>query len=79
MHDTKFHVTTREPHDPLGDDEPAFVLRGRDKLAADAILGYAAACREAGCPEEHLTQVHEAVSRFDRFAEQHPDRMKLPD
>jgi hypothetical protein len=79
LNDFKFVVEVREGHKPLEPDEPCFVLRGQDKLAADAILNYAVTCREAGCSEEHLTQVHRALSRFDGWAADHSDLMKLPD
>lgn len=79
MHDAKFTVEVREGHKPLEEDEPCFVLRAQDKLAADAILNYAALCRDAGCSEEHVTAIHHSVSAFDTWAETHPDLMKLPD
>jgi len=79
MHDAKFTVEVREGHKPLEEDEPCFVLRAQDKLAADAILNYAALCRDAGCSEEHVTAINHSVSAFDTWAETHPDLMKLPD
>jgi hypothetical protein len=61
----------------IPDDEPLFLLRGRDHFALVAINAYQAAC-ESECNELHLAGVQQTREKFCQFAAEHPERMKQP-
>ena len=59
-------------------DEPIFILRGRDRTAILAMLYYATMCAQTGYTT-HVLAVNNRVSDFEKFASEHPERMKFPD
>jgi hypothetical protein len=69
----------REPGNPLGEDEPVFVLRARDLAAVGTLLLYEEAAFQQGAGEEHLAAVEEARAAFARWRHAHPELMKVPD
>jgi hypothetical protein len=69
----------REPGNPIGDDEPLFVLRARDQAAVDTIKQYAEICRGLGCDEDHVAAVEYQAQRFEEWAGANPDLIKKPD
>ena len=56
-------------------DEPVFIFRARDKLAAQALTDYRFHCAD----EQHRAAIALRFIDFERFANDHPDRMKYPD
>lgn len=68
-------IVNRATGEPIPDDEPIFILRARDKRAADAIAYYADRCTDP----EHQRIVRERVRDFTEFAIGHRERMKEPD
>jgi hypothetical protein len=56
-------------------DEPVFIFRARDKLAAGIIRRYAGICNEI----THFKAVVARASSFHQFNDDHPERMKEPD
>jgi hypothetical protein len=50
------------------DDEPLFILRGRDAVAADAIEYYISLCHIAGTPEDRLSALDAVVAQFKAYA-----------
>lgn len=60
---------------PVPEDEPLFVLRGKDKNAALALAYYKKLCADAN----HQMAVNIRLHEFVDFAHEHPDRMKEPD
>jgi hypothetical protein len=67
---------------PIPDDEPIFILRGKDVHAVDTLMAYHA--RVASGPQDMAASQHcEAVRRrihdFKQFAKDNPGRMKKPD
>jgi len=63
---------------PIPEDEPLFLLRAKDRLAVDALLSYREICRRDGCTDYQLNGVTDIIEAFQRFAAEHPDRMKQP-
>jgi len=63
----------------IPDDEPVFIIRGKDKLAPRAILAWLDAAREAGVNVDKLTRAEEHLVAVIEFQEQHPERCKIPD
>lgn len=59
----------------IPDDEPVFIFRARDLHAREALEAYACVLT----PGEHRDAVVQRVADFARFAEEFPDRMKVPD
>jgi hypothetical protein len=64
-------------------DEPLFLLRARDVLAAPLLLCYRALIEATHYPDpvakkEHLYSNDKTRVAFEVFAHEHDDRMKLP-
>lgn len=84
LHDAKYGYLAAFPRPGhpccigVGDEaEPAFVLRGNDRLALALLYDYLARARVAGCDPDFLDQVDAAVGRFAAWAGSHPT--KTPD
>lgn len=77
--DTKYGRVTfeREPHTPIADDEPVFILRAQDVIAPETIIRYASLCSERGSPQAHVDAVMEVYDRFVRWQQEHST--KVPD
>lgn len=71
----KTSICNRATGVAIPDDEPIFIFRARDKYAAKALAVYSVFC----CNQEHVDVVHKRIRDFERFAEDHPERMKDPD
>lgn len=65
---------------PIPRDEPVFILRGQDKLALAAIETYCRSVTDNSTTvnERSGPTAHDAFMKFQRFAQEHPDRMKMP-
>jgi len=79
----KFHVEGDQiikTHngEPIPDDEPVFIIRGRDKLAVTTLLLYKAISEADGCNDWHFDLLNEEIKDFKKFREEHPERMKQP-
>jgi len=57
---------------------PVFAIKGKDKLAPDAIAAYAQLCLEAGLTEQ-WAEVEAAHSEVVVWQDRHPDLVKTPD
>lgn len=83
-----------EPGEPLGEDEPVFLIRARDVIAVEGILRYRDAYeaevlrRQHPDPHEHYVNVldnemtrglREDAGRFEGWQAEHPDLVKVPD
>jgi hypothetical protein len=58
------------------EDEPLFILRGRDSLAALGIMTYRRECMELGVPEDRIKQLDQVILKFQAYAKNHT--VKLP-
>ncbi len=77
---TEGHLVNRHTGEAIPHDEPVFVFRARDKFAAEVIdyyLGILAVNPDV--PLAHGDAVLRRLKDFQRFAEAHPERMKVPD
>lgn len=63
---------------PILDEEPIFIYRGRDWNAVKGIQAYRDICIADGCNDHQMRMVDEAIQRFNKFTEEHPDQMKQP-
>lgn len=77
------HATDRysEIKSMLGipDSEPIFILRAQDNLAAGTIEAYREFGGNNGLPLEWLSEISDEIHAFENWAEDNPDKMKLPD
>ena len=80
-HDAKYGRVTveHEPGNPLGDDEPVFLLRARDATAVSVLYAYAAICAKANSPTEHVDAVEDLAETFREWQTNHIDLVKTPD
>jgi hypothetical protein len=80
--DRKFYIENNRligQSGPIPDDEPLFILRGRDCVAVDALYAYQRLAEQNGADLDHLDAITLAIHRFDRFRREHPARIKRPD
>lgn len=70
-------VTSAGDEIPL--DEPVFLLRARNPLAAKLLTEYAARAGTRGLSVLMQEILHLGAAEFLRFRRQHPDRMQLPE
>src|ERR1700723_1133513 len=76
VHPTKGIVNTVSG-ETIPEDEPLFLLRGRDHHALEAIQAYRSICAN-DCNELHLDGISQAANKFAEFRIDHPERMKQP-
>ncbi len=74
MNDNKFGRVEGIP-----EDEPLFILRGKDMETPNAIRQYALFCRIAGSPPEHIEAVERQATRIVQWQNENPARCKVPD
>lgn len=67
-------IVNRETRKPVPDDEPIFVLRGKDRHAVDTLMAYRAMC----VGDRHRANVAGRIEAFQQFAEAHAERMGEP-
>ena len=63
----------------IPDDEPVFILRGKDKLARYVVKYWMDMARTAGVNQGKMIRAGEHLDAMDRFSVEHPERMKVPD
>lgn len=80
--DSKFRIDGEKILGPNGqeipEDEPVFLLRGRDRLALLTLLKYKGLCAGDGCTDYQMDGIEEALNSFTQFAIKYPERMKQP-
>jgi len=62
----------------IPEDEPIFILRARDEIALSTLVAYRATAL-VRCRPDHLASLNLLIDQFRKFAEDHPDRLKVPD
>jgi len=64
---------------PIPLDEPLLLFRARDRYALEGALEpYRAYCQKHGCTQYHLDGITNRIDSFEKFAEEHAERMKQP-
>ncbi len=82
--DSKFAVSTdgkiykKSNNEIVPDDEPLFLLRGRDLLAISLLFEYAEISKRAKCNEYHLFKLGQTTGSFLKFKAEYPERMRMP-
>lgn len=82
--DAKYHIENDQivkttTGEVLPEDEPLILFRGKDSLLRRLMAFYGDLCRSHGSPQEMLDLVDQSLYGFEKFAEEHPERMKVPD
>lgn len=57
---------------PISDDEPRIIFRGRDRLALPMLRFYRSLCQADGCTDYQLKAVDDLIAEFADFAETSP-------
>ena len=68
-------IVNRASGEAIPDDEPIMIFRARDKHAREAIAYYQSRCKNT----LHGEVIQRRFEAFDKFASDHPERMKEPD
>jgi hypothetical protein len=63
---------------PVPDDEPLFVIRGRDRLAIKAVKAYRQLAIEDGVDPDRIKLIDMRIAEYEQFAEDNPLSMKQP-
>jgi len=72
-------VVNRQSGAAIPDDEPVFLLRGRDINAVKTLESYLKIAKASGCNKEHEQAVKIRIGQFSDFAHWNKKRMKKPD
>ncbi len=76
-YDRKYGKVTIE-RGTIGDDEPVFLIRSRDRAAPAAIRAYAIAAERAGADEAMVAEVRAAAVVVAEWQCEHPDLVRVP-
>lgn len=60
-------------------DEPVFIIRGKDKLAEEAIQAWLDSADAYGVNEEKISKAEEHLQAVLKFQADNPERCKIPD
>jgi hypothetical protein len=69
----------KENGDPLPQDEPRMLFRGKDKLLPQLLEHYKQLCQEAGSPSEQIEGIQERLNIIKDWQSKNPDKVKVPD
>ena len=64
--------------EPIPDEEPRILFRGRDRLALPMLRFYRDLCLKDGATDFQLESVDGMIQEFEEFAEQSPEVLKQP-
>lgn len=83
MQDGKFHIEgdkiiKTSNGEAIPEDEPIWIVRGRDKLALPILYAYLKDSLDDNCTGYQIEGVKALIDRFARFADDYPERMKQP-
>jgi len=61
------------------EDEPVFVLCGRDRAAPGAIRQWAERAKKMGCPTEKWQEAMDCALAFEEWGRFNEDKVRVPD
>jgi hypothetical protein len=76
--DENFRLVKSSNNQPVPDDEPIVILRGRDRLALPTLELYKKLAAADGCTDWFMERLDPPIEAFRQFAIDHPERMKQP-
>lgn len=63
----------------LGEDEPVFIIRAKDRASIPALLAYAQEALRIGASVEFVYDVAGSILRFEKWQVANGDIVKVPD
>jgi hypothetical protein len=69
----------KDTWEKIPDDEPVFILRGKDLLATDVVREWIVAARRNDVNPDKIARAKEHLNAIDQFQGAHPERCKIPD
>lgn len=63
----------------IPEDEPLILFRGKDVLTRGVLEHYRDECYNRRCRSEHTAGIGAELTKLNKFASEHPERMKVPD
>lgn len=60
------------------EDEPLFIIRGRDAMAVALLSAYREFCRDHGTPQQRIDDLASVINLFEDYQKNYPDKMKIP-
>lgn len=76
--DEHYRLVKTSNDQPVPDDEPLVIIRGRDRLAIQALEYYRSLAVADGCNDYMLARIDTDMKLFYAFRDEHPERMKQP-
>ena len=76
--DACVQIVKRSNGEVIPYDEPIFIFRARDHLAVPVLKEYLRLCQEDFCTEYQIDAVKARIEVFQKWADDHTDRMKQP-
>jgi len=78
-----FHIENEQlvktsNNQPIPDDEPVFIIRGRDKLALGIIGYYLGLSESLGSPKQRIEELNNVLVKFQNYANINTEKMKVP-
>src|SRR5688572_21984950 len=80
--DPKYYIRNNRLYGQSGiipEDEPIFILRGRDLAAVRTLNAYLDYAYDCGALQEHIDSVSNRIAVFRTFAREKEKRMRIPD
>lgn len=71
-------IAKKSNGEPIPEDEPVFILRGRDHLALRLLDFYRNLCYADNCTDYHMDLLNKTIRDFINFGQNNPDKMKQP-
>lgn len=72
-------IVEREPGNPLGEDEPVFLLRARDATSVPLLEKYLNLIFLKNSPPKHIYAVEDVIQTFREWQRRNPTLVKIPD
>ena len=60
---------------PVPEDEPLFIFRAKDTNSLSVLISYQMICKDLN----HRAHIKKSIEAFQKFAKDHPERMRDPD
>jgi hypothetical protein len=69
----------KDTWDKIPEDEPVFVIRGKDVLGPTMILHWINSAKQLGVNQDKIERAYEHVNDMLNFQKENSSRVKIPD
>ena len=76
--DEQLRLVKTSNNEPVPDDEPVFIMRGRDCIALPVLAQYIILAGQTGTPPDRLEQLYEVMRGFLQYRATRPNTIKVP-